>query len=130
MYNLSFFLVAFGLILILYYLYNRWTVRRLIAESFESIGTVIDYETRRERHDFMDYPVVKYKDNHGKWQIGWVKYAKSPGRVFHIGKEIPIVVHDTNIYYKNTLNSPVGRIMGIAFIIVGLIYELFFTYIQ
>ena len=127
--SFTIFLIGFGAVLLLYNLYNRWTVSRILAESFESVGTVIDYETRRERHDFMDYPVVKYKDNYGKWQIGWVKYAKSPGRVFQIGKEIPIVVHDTYIYYKNALNSSLEGIMGILFIIVGLVYHLLITYI-
>ena len=127
--NIGLFLTGFGIIVFLFDLFVRMRTKTIFEEGFETNGEVVGYENKTMRvagsYNSLDYPIVEYIDKRGVKKIGFIKYAKSSGRYFSIGQEVPIVIHDETIYYKHALDNAVYRPLSIVLIIIGIGIEIF-----
>ena len=127
--NIGLFSIVTGVVIFLFDLFARNRMKTIMEEGFETNGEVIGYEYKTLHvagsYWSLEYPIVEYIDKWGEKKIGFIKYAKSSGRYFSIGKEVPIVIHDSTIYFKHSLDNSIFRPLAVTIVVIGLGYEIF-----
>jgi hypothetical protein len=127
--NFGLFSIGTGIVFFLFEQFDRNQMKTIMEEGYKTNCEVVGYENKTLHvagsYRSLEYPIVEYIDKWGEKKIGFIKYAKSSGRYFSIGKEVPIVIHDRTIYYKHSLDNSIFRPLAIILVIIGLGYKIY-----